>query len=619
MQEAIQPTDEAERVHALHTYHILDTLPEQAYDDIVFIASSICDTPIALVSLIDSDRQWFKARVGIEVAQTPRNIALCAHAILEPENLLIVEDASRDPRFADNPLVLQQPKIRFYAGSPLITPEGHSLGTLCVIDSKPRRLGERQQEMLRGLSRQVVAQLELRRTVAELETRNNQLRRSRNELTKLCRALEGQRDVIERDLHRAEIIQRSLLPRQVPEFKYCYLQTLYRPGHTIGGDLYDVICIDKHNLALIVADAAGHGVSAAMLSLLFKHYLNLNHQQGRDPDRPAAILSRINNTLHANQPGPGAFITAVYCLVDVHRRRLTIASAGHVPVICTRNDGTFETIQHTGPALGLEPAARYEEVERQLSKNDRVLIYTDGLLDLSDDAPPTPREITELLNAIGHDTETLETLLTHITAGRERNDRDDVTLVLLNFEPGNNRFNETGEGVRLTVTPEDTASEISYADTDQEIFFFFTGRITWTYAQTLFEQAMSMIDKRRHIVLDFTDCTHLDSTLLGTLHELATRAETAGVPFYVQRTSPDLIAAFEELSMHHLLGCVSREPVPTPEKRHKLNLIDVSLPRQQDRLLRAHETLAELNEANRAVFSGVIETLRSELESDKQS
>ena len=601
----------------LHAYDILDTLPEKAYEDIVFIASSICGTPISMVSLVDTDRQWYKARLGVDATQTPRNIAFCSHAILEPDKLLIVDDTSRDSRFADNPLVLQQPKIRFYAGAPLITSDGYALGTLCVIDTKPRHLSDKQQEMLRGLSRLVVAQLELRRTVAELEHRNTQLRNSRNELAELCRMLEGQRDVIERDLHRAEVIQRSLLPHQVPNLENCYLQTLYRPGHTIGGDLYDVISINSRMLVLVVADAAGHGVSAAMLSVLFKHHLNLYNQQGSDPNQPAAVLSKINSSLLAERPAPGVFITAVYCLVDIDRQLVTIASAGHVPMICVRSDGTFLTIEHTGPALGLETAAHYDEVELQLSKNDRVLIYTDGLLELGEGTPPTAIEIGETLNAIGHDKQVLEKLLTRITAGREKSDRDDVTLVLLNFSPGDNRFNETGESVRLTVVPEGTLPEINYADTDTETFFLFVGRITWIYAQTLFDHAMSMIDDGRGVILDFTDCTFLDSTLLGTLHELAIRAKTAGTHISLQRVSPELVAAFEELSMRHLLGCVSREPVPVPAKRHKLDLTDISLNRQQARLLKAHEVLADLSGGRHVELNSVIETLRSEIKQDK--
>jgi serine phosphatase RsbU (regulator of sigma subunit)/anti-anti-sigma regulatory factor len=613
MQAAALPKNEQHRVDALRAYAVLDTLPEKAYDDIVFIASTICDMPIATVSLVDTDRQWFKARRGIDAEQTPRAISFCAHAILEPANLLIVEDALLDARFANNPLVRQQPKIRFYAGAPLVTSEGDALGTLCVIDTRPRRLDAEQQEMLRGLSRQVIAQLELRRTVAELERRNTQLRRSHDELAKLCQLLEGQRDLIERDLHRAEIIQRSLLPQQVPDLNNCYLQTLYRPGHVIGGDFYDLVSLNGGKLALVVADASGHGVSAAMLSVLFKHYLNFGDKARHDPGRPGTMLSRVNASLHAERLAAGVFITAVYCLVDVDKPALTIASAGHLPVICLRSNGSFDTIEHTGPALGLEAAATYEEVQVSLQQGDRVLIYTDGLQALNDDAPPTASEIASELHAIGLDEAALDKLLTQVASDRERSDRDDITLVLLNVAPGENRLDDTGEGVHSTVVADDTANEISYADTDEHGYFFFAGRLTWTYGQSLFDQAVSVIDTGRGLILDFADCALLDSTLLGTLHELVMRANTAAVGIRLQQLSPTLIAAFEELSMQQVLDSVATKPVPVPAKRHKLDLIEVSPHQQQERLLKAHELLAELSDQSQAEFSSLIEILRSEI------
>ena len=161
------PHDEAARLADLKGCAILDTSPERAYDDLTKLASHICGAPIALVSLVDSDRQWFKSKVGLNATQTPRDQAFCAHAILEPD-ILIVPDATADNRFADNPLVVGDPNIRFYAGAPLVTPRGHGLGTLCVIGREPRQLDPAQAEALRVLARQVVTQIELHRTSLKL-------------------------------------------------------------------------------------------------------------------------------------------------------------------------------------------------------------------------------------------------------------------------------------------------------------------------------------------------------------------------------------------------------------------------------------------------------------------
>ena len=162
------PKNEALRIGVLHSYGILDTLAEQSYDDIVLLASQICETPIALISLVDSERQWFKAKIGIEATETPRDISFCAHAILTPDSPLIVTEPQGDPRFSDNPVVTELP-VRFYAGAPLLSPTGEALGTVCVVDHKPRELNEPQVKALQALSRQVTALLEMRRLVADLE------------------------------------------------------------------------------------------------------------------------------------------------------------------------------------------------------------------------------------------------------------------------------------------------------------------------------------------------------------------------------------------------------------------------------------------------------------------
>jgi diguanylate cyclase (GGDEF)-like protein/PAS domain S-box-containing protein len=157
------PYDEAARLDALRELNILDTGAEKEFDELTLLAAPICLAPIALISLVDERRQWLKSRVGLNVTETSRDIAFCAHAILQPNSLLEVPDTELDERFAGNPLVLESPKIRFYAGAPLIANDGHALGTLCVIDYVPRKLSETQSSALKVLSRAVVQQIELRR------------------------------------------------------------------------------------------------------------------------------------------------------------------------------------------------------------------------------------------------------------------------------------------------------------------------------------------------------------------------------------------------------------------------------------------------------------------------
>lgn len=156
--------DEPARLDALRQYKILDTPPEETFDHLTRLTARICRTPIALLNLIDSTRQWFKSKVGLDLPEMPRDIGLCPHAILQ-RDVFIVDDASQDARFADDPLVTSYPHVRFYAGAPLISPEGHAIGTLCVIDHQPRKLRPEQAVALRFLAHQVVTQLELRRRI----------------------------------------------------------------------------------------------------------------------------------------------------------------------------------------------------------------------------------------------------------------------------------------------------------------------------------------------------------------------------------------------------------------------------------------------------------------------
>ncbi len=170
------PRREKQRLAALDRYRILDTPPEEIFDDITMLASYICGTPIALITLVDPHRQWFKSKVGLTMKETRRDIAFCAHAIMK-RTLFVVPDAATDKRFAWNPLVTADPKIRFYAGAPLVTADNHALGTLCVLDRVPRTLTAAQKEAMQALSRQVMALLELRRLKNSADRANGGTRR----------------------------------------------------------------------------------------------------------------------------------------------------------------------------------------------------------------------------------------------------------------------------------------------------------------------------------------------------------------------------------------------------------------------------------------------------------
>jgi GAF domain-containing protein len=169
------PENESERLAALRGFKILDTDPEEEYDHLTALASYICGTPIALISLVDESRQWFKSSVGVSVRETHRDMAFCAHAILD-DQVLVVEDALKDPRFVDNALVTSDPYIRFYAGAPLKTQDGFKLGTLCVIDQKPRQLTAEQIQALQHLKAQVEALFTLRQTLYQLHQALDQVK-----------------------------------------------------------------------------------------------------------------------------------------------------------------------------------------------------------------------------------------------------------------------------------------------------------------------------------------------------------------------------------------------------------------------------------------------------------
>ncbi len=313
MQKPPIPGDEPERLETLEKYDILDTPPEKEFDDIVELASFICETPIALVSLVGENRQWFKARKGISACQTPREESFCAHAIIE-KKLCHIPDAKQDERFHDNPAVTGGPGIRFYAGAPLVMPNGQAIGTLCVIDQVPRELSQSQSNALESLARQVVTQLELR---LMLRVKDEFLQIASHDLKNPLTTILGGADLVKRaclpgtemseELHQVvhRMYSKAMLMKKLIE-DFLDMQTLKDGQITLS--------YDKVNLVRLVEQCVStNGTHALKKSIQLELDTKDNIQEiYADADRVTQILENlIDNAIKFSMPGKN--VTVVLC------------------------------------------------------------------------------------------------------------------------------------------------------------------------------------------------------------------------------------------------------------------------------------------------------------------
>ncbi len=214
---------EVERQKELETYRIIDTMPEEEYDELVLLASEICDTPISLITLIDKDRQWFKSKIGIDGSETSRDLAFCAHAIHHSKGVFVVADATKDERFFDNPYVVSEPNVVFYAGVPLQTEGGLPLGTICVIDHQPKKLTDRQEKALQILAKRVMNLLELRKQKRVLEQLNHELAFKNEALEKFSyTTAHDLKSPLNNIISLSEFLQESLILEQESHQKMLY-------------------------------------------------------------------------------------------------------------------------------------------------------------------------------------------------------------------------------------------------------------------------------------------------------------------------------------------------------------------------------------------------------------
>jgi sigma-B regulation protein RsbU (phosphoserine phosphatase) len=384
--DGVMPLGEAARLVAVRRYEILDRPPDGAFDTVCELAATVCQVPIATVTIVDEDRIWFAAAKGLTAAEIPREAGLCASAVMH-DDVYVVSDAVCDPRTLNNSLVRGELGLRFYAGAPIVTADGYRLGTVNIIDRQSRQLSESQADTLRNLARLVAEHLELR--LAALHT-------VRRERQAAAQAEEGKL----RYAHLAETLQRSLSPPRLPLVPDVQVAAVYHPASSddVGGDFYDFFALHDGSYAIFVGDVCGKGARAAALTSLTRY--TLRGAAIVEPD-PAAVLAHLNAALLLEEQAraDGAttelgdddlLCTAVYAHLYPPKRpggsaELLMACAGHPEPLLTRRDGTLEAISCGGPIAGVMPDATYTSTRIHLHPGDTLLLYTDGVTDAHTD------------------------------------------------------------------------------------------------------------------------------------------------------------------------------------------------------------------------------------------
>lgn len=357
MEESNIPSNEPERMEILQQLHILDTEPEEIYDGIVFIASKICHMPISTITLVDSDRQWFKSAIGIKHRENPRIHSFCARAILG-NDILEIRDSLKDERFKDNPLAKSDPGVRFYAGIPLELKGGLNVGTLCVIDHKPNKLNEEQLKALRYLGWQVAKLLDLRLKNALLSEKQ---------------------EALNENLNAASIIQKSFLPPPRLEYNGFQIASIWQPAHVLGGDIFNVIK-RKDALIFYMIDVCGHDVPSALVTVSISQFFN-EHVNTSTVLSPKGIIKLLNEEYPIERFD--RYFTIFYLVVDSSTGHFKYSSAGHPPAIILKKSGELKILENKGMLIGLSMEdSTLEESEGYLEDGDKVFLYTDGVTEL---------------------------------------------------------------------------------------------------------------------------------------------------------------------------------------------------------------------------------------------
>lgn len=399
---------ENKRLEALRNSGLLDGQHDEEYEEITDLISYITNSPVAMISLIDSDKQIFKSKIGLAENETPRDESFCGHAILE-NDLFIIEDAEKDERFHDNPFVTKK-KLKFYAGTQLRNDEGLPLGMLCVMDKEPRMLNEKEKKALKTLGKQVIAQMKLK---------------------------EKQKEVT-RELEIARNIQYSMLPKTfIPRRSNSKIQLTasMNCAKEVGGNLYDYFYINDENLVISIGDVSRRGVSAAMYMAMTKVLLQA---MTRSSSSISECIENVNNLLlKLNETE--TYTTLFYGVLNVITGVMEYVNVGHnQPVFAKRNcqPDLYET--NLQPELGVREGQTYTSDKIFMDDGDTLILYTNGIVEAFDQ---NQNEYTEqrLINLLSNNcNKPLEDINDEIIFDVFNHSQgvpqsDDMTMLLLRF------------------------------------------------------------------------------------------------------------------------------------------------------------------------------------------
>lgn len=362
--------DEAARLQAVRRYAILETPPDGAFDRVCALAARFFKVPVATVTIVDENRIWFKAHEGLEVSEVPREPGLCASAILQ-DDAYVVTDGLSDQRTAANALVAGAPGVRFYAAAPIVTSDGHRLGTVNVIDMQPREVTDGEIATLHDLAAIVMDELELRLAASREVRREREARQQ---------ALRGKR--IAESL--AQTLQRSLSPPSLPQIDGLDLASHYQPvaPEQVGGDFYDVFPLGSDRSGFFLGDVCGKGPDAASLTSLARYTLRTAAMLQEEPN---AVLRDLNQALLLGSADELAMCTAIYGQArrTADSTELSLAVGGHPSPLIIRAGGELEAVGARGTVLGAVPDMTARTVTEHLGDGDTIVLYSDGLLDVA--------------------------------------------------------------------------------------------------------------------------------------------------------------------------------------------------------------------------------------------